>query len=232
MFLGHFGLALAAKKVAPKTSLGTTVLATEFADMLWPLFLILGWEKVTIAPGITRMTPLNFIAYPWSHSLLMDIFWAIGFAAIYFAIQRYRPGAWVVAAGVVSHWVLDWASHRPDMPLTPWSAQKYGLGLWNSVGGTVAVELIMFFAGLAIYLSQTRATDGTGKFALWSLVALLVFIWLSATFGPPPPSLSTLKYSTLALWLTVPWGYWIDRHRSGVKALRETSAHASHGSTA
>lgn len=231
MFLGHFGLALAAKKIAPKTSLGTSVLATEFADMLWPLFLIFGWEQVTIVPGITRMTPLNFIAYPWSHSLLMDVFWAICFATVYFAIRRYRPGAWVVAAGVVSHWVLDWASHRPDMPLTPWSAQKYGLGLWNSIGGTVAVELAMFFAGLAIYLSQTRAKDGTGKFALWSLVALLVFIWLSATFGPPPPSLSALKYSTLALWLTVPWGYWIDRHGSSVKALPETSAHASRGST-
>jgi membrane-bound metal-dependent hydrolase YbcI (DUF457 family) len=218
MFLGHFGLALAAKKIAPQTSLGTTVLATEFADLLWPLFLIFGWEQVTIVPGITRMTPLNFIAYPWSHSLLMDFFWAAVFAAVYFAIRHYRPGAWVVAAGVLSHWVLDWASHRADMPLTPWTTQKYGLGLWNSVGGTVAVELVMFFAGLAIYLSQTKAKDRTGQLALWSLVALLVFIWLSAIFGPPPPSVNAVKYSALALWLTVAWGYWVDRHRSNVPA--------------
>jgi membrane-bound metal-dependent hydrolase YbcI (DUF457 family) len=218
MFLGHFGLALAAKKIAPQTSLGTTVLAAEFADLLWPLFLIFGWEQVTIVPGITRMTPLNFIAYPWSHSLLMDFFWAAGFAAVYFAIRHYRPGALVVAAGVMSHWALDWASHRPDMPLTPWTTQKYGLGLWNSVGGTVAVELVMFFAGLAIYLSQTKAKDRTGQLALWSLVALLVFIWLSAIFGPPPPSVNAVRYSALALWLTVAWGYWVDRHRSNVPA--------------
>jgi hypothetical protein len=218
MFLGHFGLALAAKKIAPQTSLGTTVLAAEFADLLWPLFLILGWEQVTIVPGITRMTPLNFIAYPWSHSLLMDFFWAAGFAAVYFAIRHYRPGALVVAAGVMSHWALDWASHRPDMPLTPWTTRRYGLGLWNSVGGTVAVELVMFFAGLAIYLSQTKAKDRTGQLALWSLVALLVFIWLSAIFGPPPPSVNAVKYSALALWLTVAWGYWVDRHRSNVPA--------------
>ena len=217
MFLGHFGLALAAKKIAPQTSLGTTVLATEFADLLWPLFLILGWEQVRIVPGITRMTPLNFIAYPWSHSLLMDFLWAAGFAAVYFAIRNYRPGAWVVAAGVLSHWVLDWASHRPDMPLTPWTTQRYGLGLWNSVGGTVAVELVMFFAGLAIYLSQTKAKDRTGQLALWSLVALLVFIWLSAIFGPPPPSVNAVKYSALCLWLIVAWAYWVDRHRSKVK---------------
>ena len=217
MFLGHFGLALAAKKIAPQTSLGTTVLATEFADLLWPLFLILGWEQVRIVPGITRMTPLDFIAYPWSHSLLMDFLWAAGFAAVYFAIRHYRRGAWVVAAGVLSHWVLDWASHRPDMPLTPWTTQKYGLGLWNSVGGTVAVELVMFFAGLAIYLSQTKAKDRTGQLALWSLVALLVFIWLSAIFGPPPPSVNAVKYSALCLWLIVAWAYWVDRHRSNVK---------------
>jgi high-affinity Fe2+/Pb2+ permease len=99
------------------------------------------------------------------------------------------------------------------MPVTPWSNEKYGLGLWNSVGGTVAVELVMFFGGLAIYLSQTRARDKTGQIALWSLVVLLVVIWVSATFGPPPPSLNALQYSGLALWLTVAWGYWIDRHR-------------------
>jgi membrane-bound metal-dependent hydrolase YbcI (DUF457 family) len=155
MFLGHFGLALAAKRVAPQTSFGTALLATEFADCLWPLFLTLGMEQVRIAPGITRMTPLDFVSYPWSHSLLMDCVWAAGFALLYFAMRRYRAGAWVVAAGVLSHWVLDWLSHRPDMPISPWSQQKYGLGLWNSVAGTVVVELGLFFGGLATYLMST-----------------------------------------------------------------------------
>ncbi len=220
MFLGHYGLALAAKSVAPKTSLGTTVLAAEFADALWPLFLILGWERVVISPGITRMTPLDFVSYPWLHSLLMDLLWAAGFAAVYFATKRYKAGAIVVFIGVLSHWVLDWASHRPDMPLTPWATQKYGLGLWNSVGGTVAVEALMFIGGLAIYLSRTNAKDRTGSVALWGLIALLVIIWAGAVFGPPPPSVNALKYSTLALWLTVPWGYWIDRHRFSVASLQ------------
>ncbi len=224
MFLGHFGLAFAAKKAAPRTSLGTTVLATEFADALWPLFLILGWEQVTIVPGITRVTPLNFVAYPWSHSLLMDLFWAVGFAAVYFVIRRYRAGAWVVAAGVLSHWVLDWASHRPDMPVSPWSGEKYGLGLWNSMGATVTVELLMFFGGLAIYLNQTRAKDKTGQIALWSFVVLLVVIWAGSTFGPPPPNVNALKYGGLLMWLMIAWCYWIDRHRELVKgAGSETS---------
>jgi LexA-binding, inner membrane-associated putative hydrolase len=220
MFLGHFGLALAAKRVAPQTSFGTALLATEFADCLWPLFLTLGMEQVRIAPGITRMTPLDFVSYPWSHSLLMDCVWAAGFALLYFAMRRYRAGAWVVAAGVLSHWVLDWLSHRPDMPISPWSQQKYGLGLWNSVAGTVVVELGLFFGGLATYLMSTRARDGVGKFALWSFVILIIFIWVGAVFGPPPPSVNAVRASGFALWLAVAWAYWIERHRK--LALSET----------
>lgn len=213
MFLGHQGLALAAKRVAPKTSFGTLFLATQFADCLWPLFLVLGWEHVRIAPGITRMTPLDFTSYPWSHSLLMDAIWAVAFAAIYFAIRRYKIGAWVIAAGVLSHWVLDWISHRPDMPLTPWSPQKYGLGLWNSVWSTVTVELLLFFGGLYIYLKDTRAKDRVGIFALWGFVVFMVVVWMGAVFGPPPPSEAAIKWSGMSIWLAVVWAYWIDRHR-------------------
>jgi hypothetical protein len=217
MFLGHFGLAFAAKRVAPKTSLGTALLATEFADCLWPLFLVLGIEQVRIAPGITRMTPLDFVAYPWSHSLLMLVVWAIAFAGIYFAVRRYAAGAWVVAAGVLSHWVLDWWSHRPDMPLTPWSTQKYGLGLWNSVSATIIAELGLFFLGLAMYVTRTRAKDKAGIWLLWSFVLLMVVIWVASMLGPPPPSLTAIKLSGFALWLAVAWAYWIDRHRSSIE---------------
>ena len=219
MFLGHFGLAFAAKRVAPRTSLGTALLATEFADCLWPLLLTAGAEEVRIAPGITKMTPLDFVSYPWSHSLLMDVVWGAAFAALYFAVRRYKAGAWMVAAGVVSHWVLDWWSHRPDMPITPWSTQKYGLGLWNSSAGTVAVELGLFFGGLAIYLASTKAKDRIGQIALWSFVALMVVIWLGAVFGPPPPNLTAIKASGFALWLAVAWGYWLDGHRKALPRI-------------
>ena len=212
MFLGHVGLALAAKRVAPKTSLGTLLLATNFADCIWPIFLILGWESVRIVPGITKMTPLDF-TYPWSHSLLMDAIWAVGFGLIYFAARRYRTGALVVAAGVLSHWLLDWISHRLDMPLTPWSQQKYGLGLWNSPAGTVVAELALFFGGLGIYLASTRNKDRTGIYALWSFAVLLLVLWAGAVFGPPPPGGKVLQWSALSIWLTVIWAYWIDRHR-------------------
>jgi hypothetical protein len=119
MFIGHYGVALAAKRLAPRASLGTLILAAEFVDALWPIFLMAGIEHVRIAPGITRVSPLGFYDYPISHSLVTVIGWAAGFGIVYFALRRYASGAWVAAALVLSHWFLDALVHRPDMPVTP-----------------------------------------------------------------------------------------------------------------
>jgi hypothetical protein len=212
MFLGHFGVALAAKKTAPKASLGTLVLAAQFADLLWPIFLLAGWERVRIAPGITRMTPLDFVWYPWSHSLLMQIVWGVALGAAYLAFRRDARSAAVVAVCVPSHWVLDWIVHRPDLPIVPGGA-RYGLGLWNSLPLTLILELALFLGGIAIYMSATRAKDRTGHFALSSLLALLLVLYLASALGPPPPNVHVLALSALAIWLTVPWAAWADAHR-------------------
>jgi hypothetical protein len=212
MFLGHFGVALAAKKTAPKASLGTLVLAAQFADLLWPILLLSGREEVRITPGITRMTPLDFVSYPWSHSLLMQMVWGVALGAAYFAIRRDARSAAVVAACVPSHWVLDWIVHRPDMPIVPGGA-RYGLGVWNSVPVTLVIELALFLAGVALYMSTTRAKDRTGHFALSSLLGLLFVLYFASAFGPPPPNVHVLALSALAIWLTVPWAGWADAHR-------------------
>jgi membrane-bound metal-dependent hydrolase YbcI (DUF457 family) len=94
---------------------------------------------VRIEPGNTAFTPLNFISYPISHSLLAAIGWATLFALLYYAVKRYRAGAVLIWIGVVSHWVLDFVVHRPDLPLYP-GGPRLGLGLWNSILATVIVE--------------------------------------------------------------------------------------------
>jgi hypothetical protein len=104
MFLGHYGLAFAARRAAPRTSLGTLTFAAEFLDELWPILLLLGVEQVRIVPGLMTMSPLDFVFYPYSHSLLMAVVWALIIGGLYFAIRRYGRGAWVVALLVVSHW--------------------------------------------------------------------------------------------------------------------------------
>jgi hypothetical protein len=213
MFLGHFGVALAAKKAAPKTSLGTLVLAAQLADLLWPIFLLLGWEQVRIVPGLTRVTPLDFVSYPWSHSLVAQLVLGIVLGLAYFVIRRDSRGAIVAAACVPTHWLLDYVMHRPDMPLVPGGA-RYGLGLWNSLPATLAAELALFAAGIAIYLSVTHAKDRTGRFALWALLIFLVVVYFASLFGPPPPNPRALAFTALSMWLLVPWAAWADRHRS------------------
>lgn len=213
MFIGHYGVGLGLKRAAPKLSLGTLFLASQFIDLIWPTLLLLGVERVAIVPGITRVTPLDFTYYPVSHSLLAVAGWGLLLGLVYFAIRRYAAGAWVCGIAVVSHWLLDLLTHRPDLQLMPGTATKVGLGLWNSLPATLLVEFLVFGLGAWLYLSRTRAVDRKGSIGLWALLGFLVLIHLGNLFGPPPPSVAAIAWSGQAQWLVVLWGYWVDRHR-------------------
>jgi membrane-bound metal-dependent hydrolase YbcI (DUF457 family) len=212
MFIGHFGVAMAAKRVAPRLSLGTTILAAQWADGIWPLFVLLGLERVHIAPGITEVTPLDFVSYPYSHSLLADLVWAALFAVVFGSLRKDWRGAVWLAVLVLSHWVLDVVAHRPDMPTWP-GGPKLGLGLWNSVPATLFVEFALFGTGAWLYARSAPARDRMGSLLFGALVVVLAVIYLASVFGPPPPSEQALVITALLGWLFVAWGYWIDRHR-------------------
>lgn len=221
MFLGHFAVALAAKKAARKTSLGTLVFAAQFADMLWPLLLLLGIEQVRIVPGLLPASPFDFTSYPISHSLVAQLGWAALLGIAYFILRRDGRSALLVGALVPTHWLLDFIAHRPDMPIYPGGA-KYGLGMWNSLPLSIFVECILFAAGTAVYLSATRAKDRAGNLALWSLLGLLAVLYPASLFGPPPPNVQVLAWSAISIWLTVPWAAWADRHRQSCAEKVET----------
>ena len=194
-------------------SLGTLFLSVQLADALWPVFLLAGVEHVRIVPRLLPTSHLDFWDYPISHSLLALSAWGVLFGTVYFLARRFLAGALVLAAGVVSHWLLDFVSHRPDMPLLP-GGPYVGLGLWNSLPATLAVEGGLYALGVGVYLRVTEARDATGTWALASLLLALPALWLAALLGPPPPSETVLAWSALFGWLFVPWGYWIDRHRT------------------
>jgi len=219
VFLGHFGIGFGAKVAAPRVSLGTLFLAAQFVDLLWPTLLLVGFEKVVISPGITRVTPLDFTDYPITHSLLLSLIWALLFGAAYYLLRKYPKGAWVCGAAVLSHWVLDLLTHRPDLPLVPGGATRVGLGLWNSLPATLVLELGIFAIGVWLYLRSTRALDRTGTVALWALVGFLLISYFSNLFGPPPPNVAALAWVGQTQWLLVIWAYWIDRHRAAVKSI-------------
>ncbi|OGU75882.1 MAG: hypothetical protein A2V93_01900 [Ignavibacteria bacterium RBG_16_34_14] len=213
MFIGHFGVGLAAKKIDNKPSLGTLFFASQFIDLLWPFFLLFGIEKVKVSPGVSAFTPLDFVYYPFSHSLFGVLFWALLFGTIYFLIKKNLISALLLGLLVISHWILDLITHIPDLPLFPGTDIKVGFGLWNSVLLTIIVEGMIFILGSYLYIKATKAKNKKDKFALWSLLIFLVVIYVMNIIGPPPESAEAIGYVGLLQWLLIAWGYWIDKNR-------------------
>src|SRR6266545_3019743 len=226
MFVGHFGVGFGAKRAAPGTSLGTLFLSAQFIDLLWPTLLLAGVERVEIRPGVTRVTPLDFVSYPISHSLALVAGWGLLFGITYWVFRRYRAGAFVGGAAVVSHWFLDAIVHRRDLPLLPGGTMKVGLGLWDSYAATIVVECVVFAAGLLIYLRSTTATGRIGRYGTAALVLLLLGIYAANLTSPPPPSARAIAWAGQAQWLLIVFGYWVDRHRRVVEAPRAAARQA------
>ena len=217
MFIGHFALGLAAKPQAPRVSLAMLFAAAQLADLAWPVLLAIGVEQVRIDPGNTAVTPLDFVSYPYSHSLLALVVWGLLLAWGYRLLAGNGPRAFLIIFSlVVSHWVLDYLTHRPDMPLYPGSA-KFGLGLWNSVPLTIAIEVAMFGVGTWLYLRATRARDKAGRWGFFTLAAFLPLVYFANLFGPPPPSLPALYWSAMiGFGILLLWAWWADQHRERV----------------
>ena len=214
MFIGHNALGFASKSAAPRASLGVLMAAPMLPDLLWPIFLLLGIEHVRIQPGMTRMTPLDFNDYPWTHSLATTVVQAILFGGGYWVVSRYARGALIAALGVISHWVCDFVVHRPDLPLWP-HGPRVGLGLWNHPVATIGIEAALFAIGLMLYRDVTHPRDRIGSIALWALVALLAGLYIAMAGGRPPQNVKQIAWLGLAGWLIPFWAAWIDRHRVG-----------------
>ena len=219
MFIGHFGVSFAAKKFAPKVSLATLFIATQFVDILWPFLLVFGVEKVAVTPGYTKTNAFEFLHFPYTHSLFMGLIWGVIVGGIHWLVKHDKRSALVIGICVLSHWLLDVIVHTADLPLLPFGDYKVGLGLWNYVGITLIVETIIFLAGAFVYASVTKAKNKVGKWSLWMLIILLLIITLSNTFGPTPPnSVMILFYSfVILIAIIVGLSYWVDKNRTLIK---------------
>src|SRR5689334_17027899 len=214
MFVGHFAIGFAAKPLAPKVSLAMLILAAAFSDVLWILFFVAGIEEVRIQPGLMVTNTLNLVYIPFSHSLLMDAVWAGLFAALYFMWRKDALGAKVLFGVVMSHWLLDFAVHRPDMPLVPGSDLRFGLGLWNSIAGTLVVEGVLWLGAVIAYARATKPKGRAGVYGFWVMIVLLTALWLISLRGDPPPSLSALAVVNAVFFaIVLAWASWMNRSR-------------------
>ena len=217
MFLGHYGVAFALKRAEPKLSLGTLFVAVQLADLLWGIFLLVGWERVRIDPGFTAVTPLQFLEYPISHSLVGMTMWALIGAAVYYSwptrdTSRHWQAAALVGAAILSHFLLDLVVHAPDLPVWGQDSRKLGLGLWNHPTATLLLELVTLAAGVAVYVGFRSRRHPVRAGRLGSLVLVLVAIYLLSLFGPPPPSVTAIAVADIiGLVALAAFAAWADR---------------------
>ena len=221
MFIGHYGVALGAKTVRPRLSLGILFLAVQFLDVLFAIFVLAGVEKMRIVPGFTAYNPYDLYWMPYSHSLAGAVVWSVLFGAGSFAWWRRHAfrdrgaAAAILGAAVFSHFVLDFPVHTQDLPLTPASgSQKIGLGLWNHTAATTALELAVLLAGAVLYLRATRPRSRGGRVATTVFAVALAALTVATPFMPDPPSAPAFAIQALVSYLLLAVAAeWVDRKR-------------------
>ena len=205
MFVGHYGVSFAAKRVVPSVPLWVLFIAVQLLDVIWAPLILLGVEKVRIVPGITASNPLDLYYMPYTHSLVAALVWSAIAAGVYLARGRGTRPALVLGAAVLSHWVLDFVVHRPDLPLVG-NTTKVGLGLWNLPVTAFALEVLLLFGGMWLYF-----TVSASRRMPIVIFGLAMFVVQAAIFfGPPPPSDKAAAamalgayalYAAIAAWL-------------------------------
>ncbi len=208
MFIGHYALALASKKNNQVPSLAILFIAVQLLDLLWPIFVLFGLETFQIEAGNTKLTPLNFTHYPYSHSLLMAIVWAMLLGMVYYWVTKHKKASLLLFALVISHWVLDLITHTTDLPLTPFSDMKVGLGLWNYPIVEIFIEVGLFITGAIIYFKFGKPKH---NIAFWALICVFLALHFMNLLGPPPPSTMAVAWTANLSWLFVLWAWWIER---------------------
>ncbi|MGE5110213.1 MAG: hypothetical protein ACM3JB_05095 [Acidobacteriaceae bacterium] len=214
VLVGHVAAGMIAKRIEPKVSLGTFVLAAMLADLLWCIFMLAGVEHVHYGVGMGTANYVTDSNTPFSHGLLTNMLWAGLFAVAFFVKRHYWRGTLLILAVVLSHWILDFISNR-EMPLVPGMSKVFGLDLWASTPLTLVVEGGLWLVGIIVYLRQTPASSRIGVYGFWFVAALITLVWYNNIAGPPPPNPNSAPIFALILFsLIVAWAYWMNRARS------------------
>jgi hypothetical protein len=214
MFVGHYGVSFAIKSIEKPIPLWLLFIAVQFVDVLWAIFILTGVEKVRITPGITATNALDLYYMPYTHSLVAALLWSgVGFIGYKVARRGANYAAFLVAAAVFSHWVLDLLVHRPDLPLYD-DTYKLGFGLWNYPALALALEASILFGGIFLYLRASKAVSPTGKFGMPMFGILLLILQGIVFFGAPPSSPSAAALTALLSYLVLAGvAYWLEKKR-------------------
>lgn len=207
MFAGHLGVALAAARVEPRVNVGVLAAASVLLDLLLWLFILFGWESVTI-PADFAQTHQAAFDFPYSHGLVAAALWSAAAALLAGLAWRGRGGpaarvAGLVAAVVFSHWLLDVLVHRPELPVLAAGSHALGLSLWNHLGTALAIEAALVVAGLLLYLPGCGLARARRLGLAGLILLVLAFTVVGMTMAPPPPSAAAMAASSLGTLVIV-----------------------------
>lgn len=222
MFVGHYGVSFAAKRLNPSIPLWVLFVAVQLLDVIWGPLVALGIEKVRIVPGFTATNPLDLYYMPYTHSLVAAVLWSAGALVAYRWLAKPGPAgraALIVGLAVFSHWVLDLVMHRPDLPLYDNTA-KVGLGLWNYRAVALTLEIATLLAGLWLYARSANARPV--RMAVFCLV--LIGIHVLSLVGPVPPSDKALGWTALVGYVVLAATAWLLERTRGRAAPSGASA--------
>jgi hypothetical protein len=215
MFVGHYGPSFAIKAIRPAVPIWLLFIAVQLVDVAWAVLVILGIEKVRIVPGITASNPLDLYYMPYTHSLVAGVLWAVAASVLCKprgGVRNWPAAAWIGVA-VFSHWVLDWLVHRPDLPLYD-DTMKVGLGLWNYPAIALALEALLLFGGMLMYLRRTSPINAVGRYGPPAFGILMLAIQGYVFFGPPPTSPGAAAITALVSYVVfAAVAQWLDRQR-------------------
>jgi hypothetical protein len=208
MFIGHYGVAFAAKRASPRLPLGLLFIAVQLLDVLFAVFVFLGIEKLRVVSGFTAYNSYDLYWMPYTHSLAGAVVWSILAGWLFWLAsgrlprRERRTASAVLAGAVFSHFVLDVPMHTPDMALWPGvGAPKIGLGLWNHRTASILAELVVLAAGGWIYLRGTRARSRFARFGTIAFAVFLVALTVATPFQPDPTSARAFAVSALAAYI-------------------------------
>lgn len=215
MVVGHYAPAFAIKAMRPAIPLWLLFIAVQLVDVAWAALVLAGIEKLRIVPGITASNPFDLYYMPYTHSLVAGVLWAVAASFLCKPLRgvRHWAAAAAIGAAVLSHWLLDWLVHRPDLPLYD-DAMKVGLGLWDYPALALSLEAFLLFGGMALYLRRTRARNALGRWGPPAFGILMLSIQVTVFFGPPPTSSAATAMTALVSYAAFAAGaQWLDRQR-------------------
>lgn len=217
MFAGHYGVSYAFKATEKRASLGLLFLAVQFIDVLWAIFVILGLEKVQLAPQLPA-SRLIYNSIPFTHSMLGALTWSV----LVYILFRFIPAskstrkasiALVMGLGVFSHWILDFIVHRPDLGVIG-NIEKVGLGLYDYPLLAFSLEAVVLLGGIWLYMRSTTATSFLGKYGMYFFAAFLLLMNAFTYWGPNPPSVQIAAiFNEIFYFVAAGIALWLDRKR-------------------